>query len=326
MTRVLVTRRIFDEAIALLEKAKLDFFHNEADASMSPTEMQSKAPDAEALICLLTDKVDAGLMDALPRLKVISNVAVGYDNIDVAAASERGIVVTNTPDVLTNGTADLAFALLLSAARNIPEADQYMRSGQYKGWELFQPHLGYDVFGKTLGIVGLGRIGAAVARRGALGFNMKVIYTDALSRPDIDDELGARRVSFTELLEQSDFVSIHTPYTPQTRHLFTEREFALMKRSAFIINTARGPIVKESDLVDALKKGLIRGAALDVFEHEPAIDPELAGIRQRVVVVPHIGSATFETRRKMSVLAAENSIKALQGVCPPNAVNPEAWK
>lgn len=326
MSRLLITRRIFGEAIAVLDKSDIEYLHNEADTPLQTWQIHETAPDAEALICLLTDKIDADLMDGLPKLKVISNVAVGYDNIDVKAASERNIIVTNTPDVLTDCTADLTFALLLSVARNIVAADGYMRSGQFKGWELFQPHLGTDVHGKMLGIVGMGRIGAAVARRASLGFRMQVIYTDAASRPELESELGARRVSFSELLEQSDFLTIHTPLTSQTRHLFSLREFEQMKRSAFIINTARGPIIKEVDLVKALEEGLIRGAALDVFEHEPEIHAGLARLRDRLVVVPHIGSATFETRRRMSVMAAENSIAALQGTIPPNALNPEAWQ
>jgi glyoxylate reductase len=325
MTKVLITRRIFDEAIDLLQEKGIGYFHNEIDAPMTLDQIIAKGADAEALICLLTDKVDGRLMDGLPRLKVISNVAVGYDNIDVQAATDRGIAVTNTPDVLTECTADLAFALLLSVARNVAEADHYMRSGRFKGWELFQPHLGTDVHGKVLGIVGMGRIGAAVGRRGALGFGMKLLYADAVSRPELEAELGARKVTFPELLAQSDFVSVHTPYTADTHHLFTLREFKLMNPFSFIINTARGPIIKEKDLVEALKTGLIRGAALDVFENEPEIDQELARLRKGVLVVPHIGSATFETRRRMSVLATENSIAALSGKLPPNLLNPAAW-
>jgi len=264
-------------------------------------------------------------MDSLPDLKVVANVAVGFDNIEVPAASRRGILVTNTPDVLTECTADLTFALLLALARRIVDADQYMRAGRFQGWELFQPHLGVDVYGKTLGIVGLGRIGAAVARRGALGFGMEIVYTANGRRLELEKELSARFVSFDELLARSDFVSIHTPLTSQTRHLFTLTQFAQMKPTAFLINTARGPIVKEADLVQALNERLIGGAALDVFEAEPHLHPGLVELTGRTVVVPHIGSATVETRRRMSVMAVQNAIAVLQGQLPPNAVNPEVW-
>jgi glyoxylate reductase len=326
MSRVYITRRIFDEAIALLEQAGLAYDHNVADTPLTSSQIRKEAAEAEALVCLLTDRIDAELMAALPDLKVVANVAVGYDNIDVSAASSRGILVTNTPDVLTECTADLTFALLLAAARQIVAADHYMRSGQFQGWELFQPHLGVDVYGKTLGIVGLGRIGAAVARRGALGFGMQVIYTANHPRPQLEKELNARLVPFPQLLEQGDFVSIHTPLTPKTHHLFTMDEFAQMKPTSILINTARGPIVDEADLVQALDEGVIGGAALDVFEEEPQMHPGLARLTGRTVVVPHIGSATVETRRRMSLMAVQNAISVLHGRPAPNAVNPEVWQ
>lgn len=319
MTQILIARKIFDEAVALLVEAGLDYWHNEADAPLSLPEMQARAAEAEAIICLLTDRIDAQVMDAAPRLKIIANVAVGYDNVDVAAATERGIIVTNTPDVLTECTADLTFALLLAIARRIVEADAYMRAEKFEGWELFQPHLGLDVYGKTLGIVGLGRIGTAVARRAALGFNMNVLYSSS-PKPKVEQELGAQHVSFPDLLRQSDFVSIHTPLTPQTRHLFTLNEFRQMKETAVLINTSRGPIVKEADLVQALEQGLIAGAGLDVYEAEPKAHPGLARLPQ-VVMVPHIGSATTETRRRMAVMAAQNVVKVLGGERPLNSVN-----
>ncbi|MFQ5397985.1 MAG: 2-hydroxyacid dehydrogenase [Anaerolineae bacterium] len=323
MPEIIITRKIFRDAIALLDGAGLDCWHNEVNEPLSLSEMQTRVTGAEAIICLLTDKIDARVMDAAPHLKIIANVAVGYDNIDVTAATERGIIVTNTPGVLTECTADLAFALLLAVARRLVEADAYMRAGKFTGWELFQPHLGVDVYGKTLGIVGMGRIGTAVARRAALGFGMKVLYTSNGRKETAERELGARFVSFDELLRRSDFVSIHTPLTPQTRHLFTLAEFRQMQRHAILINTARGPIVKEADLVQALEQGLIGGAGLDVFEEEPKAHPGLAAL-PNMVMVPHIGSATMETRRRMAIMAAENAVAVLAGNDPLNPVNTNA--
>ena len=320
MAKIVITRKIFDEAIALLNEANLEYEHNQADMPLRLPEMQAQLVEAEAIVCLLTDRIDAQVMDAAPRLKIIANVAVGYDNIDVAAATERGIIVTNTPDVLTECTADLTFALLLAAARRIVDADAYMRAGKFEGWELFQPHLGVDVYGKTLGIVGMGRIGTAVARRAALGFNMNVIYTANSLKPEAERELGAQLVSFPDLLSQSDFITIHTPLTPQTHHLFQLNEFRQMKPSAILINTARGPVVKEADLVQALEQGLIAGASLDVYEEEPKAHSGLAQLPQ-VVMLPHIGSATTETRRQMAVMAAQNVVAVLGGVRPLNPVN-----
>ena len=320
MTQVFVTRKIFDEAVALLDEARLDYWHNEADTPLGLPEMKAQLGEAEAIICLLTDKINAQTMDAAPHLKIIANVAVGYDNIDVAAATERGIIVTNTPGAMTECTADLAFALILAAARHIVPADAYMRAGKFTGWELFQPHLGLELTGKTLGIVGMGRIGTAVARRAALGFNMNVLYTGNNPNPEAEQELGAQFVSFPDLLRQSDFVSIHTPLTAQTRHLFTLAEFRQMQSHAILINTARGPIVKEDDLVQALQQGMIGGAGLDVFEEEPKAHPGLAEL-PNVVMVPHIGSATTETRRRMAMMAAANVVEVLGGGRPLNPVN-----
>jgi glyoxylate reductase len=320
MTQIIVTRRIFDEAIVLLDEAGLGYWHNEADAPLSLPEIQTRVAEAEAIICLLTDKIDAQVMDAAPQLKIIANVAVGYDNIDVAAAMERGIIVTNTPGAMTECTADLAFALILATARHIVAADAYMRAGHFTGWELFQPHLGVELVGKTLGIVGMGRIGTAVARRAALGFNMNVLYTANSPKSEAERELGVQRVSFSELLYQSDFISVHTPLTPQTHHLFTIDAFRQMKPSAVFINTARGPVVKEADLVQALEQGLIAGAGLDVYEAEPKAHPGLAPLPQ-VVMVPHIGSATTETRRRMAMMAAQNVVSVLGGERPLNPVN-----
>jgi glyoxylate reductase len=227
--------------------------------------------------------------------------------------------------VLTETTADFAFALILSTARRLSEADPYMRAGKYEGWELFQTHLGRDVFGKKLGIIGLGRIGRAVARRATLGFAMPVLYYDRNTRAEAEQELGARRVSLETLLRESDFVSLHVPLTAETHHLISQRELSLMKPTAILINTARGPVVDEAALVSALEHGEIGGAGLDVFEDEPRMQPGLASLYRHVVVTPHLGSATVETRRRMSLLAAENAIAALQGQRPPHVVNPQIY-
>ena len=320
MAQILIIRKIFDEAVSLLNEAGLNHWHNEADTPLGLSQIQTRAEGVEAIICLLTDKIDASVMDAAPRLKIIANVAVGYDNIDVAVATERGIIVTNTPGVLTECTADLTFALILVTARRIVKADAYMRAGKFKGWELFQPHLGLDVYGKTLGVVGMGRIGTAVARRAALGFSMNILYTANSPNPEVEQELWAQFVDLPDLLRLSDFISIHTPLTPQTRHLFTLDEFRQMKPSAILINTSRGPIVKEADLVTALAQGLIAGAGLDVYEEEPIAHPGLAEL-PNVVMVPHIGSATTETRRRMAVMAAQNVVAVLGGERPLNPVN-----
>ena len=321
MTQLLITRKLSDAAMQQIENAGIDCRLNEADVRWSPEELAKQIGDVAAVICLLTDKMTAELMDAAPNLKLIANVAVGYDNIDVQAATERGILVTNTPDVLTETTADLAFALLLAIARRIVEADEYMRAGKLKSFELFPRLMGTDVFGKTLGIVGMGRIGTAVARRGALGFGMKVLYTANSPKSEAEAELGATRVDFATLLKESDFISINAPMTPQTHHLFTIKELRQMKPTACLINTARGPLVNEDDLVQALREGIIRGAALDVFEHEPLMAEGLADLKQNLIVAPHVGSATVETREKMALLAAQNAVAFLTGKRPLTPVN-----
>lgn len=321
MTDLLITRKISDEAMALIEENGIAYKLNETDVAWTPEELAVQMREATAVICLLTDKIAADLMDAAPNLKLIANVAVGYDNIDVAAATERGILVTNTPDVLTETTADLAFALLLAIARRIVEADGFMRAGKLKGFELFPDLMGVDVFGKTLGIVGMGRIGTAVARRGALGFGMKALYTANSPKPEAEAELGATHVDFATLLKESDFISINAPMTPATHHLFTLKELRQMQPTACLINTARGPLIKEDDLVQALREGIIRGAALDVFEHEPQMAEGLADLRQNLIVTPHVGSATIETRQKMAMLAAENVVAFFNGKRPLTPVN-----
>ena len=286
-------------------------------------EVLRQVKDKEALVCLLTEKVNDELLQAAPKLKIAANVAVGFDNIDVVACTKRAVVATNTPGVLDETTADLAWTLLMAVARRLLEGDGLARSGNWKGWDLDQL-VGTDVWGKTLGIVGFGRIGRAMARR-ASGFQMKVIYTDAVrAAPNEERELGAEYRGMNALLAEADFISLHTPLLPETRGLLNAEKFERMKRTAFLINTSRGPVVNEGDLVAALESGTIAGAALDVFEKEPAIHPGLR--RANVVLAPHIASASLETRTKMAVMAAENVVALLQGRRPANILNPEVLK
>jgi glyoxylate reductase len=275
----------------------------------------------QGLICLITDQIDDELLGGCPDRRVVANIAVGFNNIDVEAATRRGVVVTNTPDVLTETTADFAWALLMATARRIVEADQYVRQGRFKLWE-YMVLLGGDVHGKTLGIIGFGRIGRAVARR-ALGFGMRVLYQDA-APADAPTERGlnATRADLTTLLRESDFVSVHTPLLPETRHLIGADALKAMKKTAYLINASRGPVVDEAALVEALRDGWIAGAGLDVFEEEPAVQPGLLGL-PNVVLAPHIASASHDTRLKMATLAVDNCLAVLEGKRPPTPVNPE---
>lgn len=280
----------------------------------------------DAMLCLLTDKIDREVMEAgQPRLKIIANYAVGFDNIDLAAAKEKNLLVSNTPGEETiESVAEHTFALLIALARRIVEADKFTRAGKYKGW---QPMLllGTDVYNKTLGIVGMGRIGFAVAQRAVKGFKMKVVYTDIKPNPDFEKEYGGKFMSLEELLKVSDFVSLHVPLLPATRHLMSTKQFVLMKPAAFLINTARGPVINEKALLQALRAKKIAGAALDVFECEPSIDCDLKDHLEMkkfdtVILTPHTASATTEARQAMSRVAAINIIEALEGRTPPNAV------
>lgn len=284
------------------------------------SELLERLPGARGLIALLTDTIDTELLDAGGALEVVANFAVGYDNVDLAAATERGVVVTNTPDVLTEATADFAFALLLAAARRIVEGDALVRGGGWTGWHPKQ-HLGADVGGATLGIVGLGRIGQAVARRAA-GFGMTVL---AAARDGAAPRDGIARVPLEELLARSDFVSLHCPLTPETHHVIDAAALAAMKPSAILVNTARGPCVDEDALVAALDRGALAGAGLDVFEDEPAVHPGLLA-SQRVVLAPHAGSATYTARRRMGEICANAVADVLAGRRPPTVVNPAVYQ
>ena len=282
-------------------------------------ELLRRVAEAEALICLLTEKVDAELLAAAPRLRMAANVAVGYDNIDLDACTRRKVAVSNTPGVLDETTADFTWTLLLAVARRLIEGDTLARSGNWTSWNLDQ-FCGTDVWGKTLGIFGFGRIGRAVARR-ARGFQMRILYNNPRRAPvEIERELGAEFAARDSVLAQADFLTLHVPLLPETRHLIGAGELAKMKRTAFLINAARGAVVDEAALVAALEKGTIAGAALDVYENEPAISEGLR--RSNVVLAPHLGSASVETRTRMASMAAENVIALFEGRRPPNLLNP----
>ena len=311
MARVVVTGRIPSDGLDLLRR------HHEVtawdeDRAITRTELLEFVRNADGLVTLLTEKVDSELLDAAgPNLKVVANVAVGYNNIDVAACADRGVVATNTPGVLTEATADTAFALMLMATRRLGEGERVIRSGTPWQWGMFYL-LGSGIQGKVLGIVGAGAIGIAMARR-AKAFGMSVIYTGPTAlAPEVEAELGARRVDFGELLRTSDVISLHCPYLPETHHLIGTPELAKMKATAFLINSARGPIIDESALVEALRQRQIAGAGLDVFEFEPAVHEGLLEL-DNVVLLPHLGSATNETRTAMAVLAADNAVAVLAG-------------
>ncbi len=319
--RIFVTRLIPQEGLEIL-KGCCQVEVSDYDGVIPRFLLLEKVKNTDGLFVLLTDMVDKEVIVAAgKKLRVISNYAVGYNNIDVVEATKRGIMVTNTPGVLTETTADLAWALLMSIARRIVEGDKLVRAGKFRGWEPMLL-LGTDIYEATLGLIGFGRIGQAVARR-AKGFNLKVIYYDKEPvSPNIEKELGVSYVSLDELLRKSDFISVHVPLTEETFHFIGQEELNMMKKESYLINTARGPIIDEKALVKALKDGVIRGAALDVFENEPAIEKELMAL-DNVVIVPHIGSASYRTRTKMAIMAAKNLISALKGERPEFLVNPE---
>lgn len=321
---VLLTRLLPKPGIDLLKKhAELDI--NLDDNPISKRDIIERITDKDGLISLLSDAIDGEVINTGSNLKIIANYAVGYSNIDIAEATRRKIPVTNTPGVLTETTADLTFALMLSAARRIVEADRFLKAGKFRGWTptLF---LGNDIHNKILGIVGFGRIGKAVARR-AKGFNMNILYyePERLSE-DIEKEYCAEYRNLDALLKESDFICLHVPLNESTHHLISEKQFSIMKKTAYLINVARGPVVDENALVNALKNKKIAGCALDVFENEPAVAKELVSA-PNTVLVPHIGSASVETRTKMALMAAENIIAVLvKNEKPPNIVNPGIYR
>jgi len=320
--KVYVTRPVFDEATDRLRR-EFEVELNTEDRILPKQELISHLRDKDGALTLLTDAIDLEVLQSTQRLKVVANFAVGFNNVALDSATKLGVVVTNTPGVLTETTADFTWTLLMAAARRVVEADKFARAGRFRAWGP-KMLLGYDIYGKTLGLVGLGRIGQAVARRAA-GFNMRVVFHDPESIPErIIKELGVTRLPFDELLRVSDFISLHVPLFPETHHLLNDHTFALMKPTCIVINTSRGPVVDEKALVRAVREGKIAGAGLDVFEREPEIEPELFAM-ENVILAPHIASASHETRLRMCMMAADNLIAALKGERPPNLVNPEVW-
>jgi glyoxylate reductase len=317
--KVFITRKIPD---MVFEKIQANFevtMWEKEEVPIPRAELEKRVTNIDGLYCLLTEQIDRDLIEKAPNLKIISNMAVGYNNIDVDAASEKGIMVTNTPGVLTETTADLTFALLMATARRIVESEKYLRDGNWKTWS---PLLltGQDIHGATLGIIGLGRIGESVARR-AKGFDMNILYHSRSRKPEAEKELGITYTSLETLLKESDFVCVLTPFTPETKNLIGKEELALMKKTSILINTARGGIVNEEALYDTLKSGGIWAAGLDVFAEEPVPLNHPLLTLPNVVVLPHIGSASLKTRIKMADVAAENLIAALEGRIPRNLVN-----
>ncbi len=318
MKTVLITRKIPNKAIELLENQGFRVIIGSKTKSLTKEALIRKAKNADGIISMLSDKFDKEAIDALQRCKVIANYAVGFNNIDVAYAKEKGITVTNTPDILTDATADIAIGLALAAARNFIKGDELVRSGKFNGWapELL---LGKDFKGKTFGIIGAGRIGQATARR-AKAFGCKIVYYSRKKKTDFENELKAKKVSLNKLLATSDFISIHVPLTEKTFHLLNKENMQRMKNGVVIINTARGEIIDEKALIELLKSGKVFAAGLDVYENEPNVKREFLKMKN-VVLLPHLGSATFETREAMAKLAAENVIAVLKGKKPLTPVD-----
>jgi glyoxylate reductase len=322
--KVYVTREIPERGLKMIKER----FEAEVWPEYGPPPKEviiEKVRNVDAVVSLLSDKIDAEVFGASPKLKIVAQMAVGFDNIDVRKATKRGIYVTNTPEVLTETTADFAWALLMAVARRVVEADRYVRTGK---WEVsWHPSmlLGRDVHGATIGIVGAGRIGSAVARR-AKGFNMKILYYDVVPRPELEKELDAKRVDLDTLFKESDFISIHVPLTKQTYHMINEEKLRLMKKTAYLVNNSRGTVIDEKALYRALKEEWIAGAGLDVFELEPTqLNNPLLKL-ENVVTAPHISSSSYETRSRMAEMVAENLIAFFEGTIPPNLVNPEVLK
>jgi len=317
--KVLVTREVFDEVLEYLAKS-FEVTSNQSDVPFNPETLAIKLSDKQGAMVTLSDRIDTTLLGRCPNLKAVCNIAVGYNNIDLEACTKARVMATNTPGVLDDTTGDFTWALILAAARRVNEAETYLRNGQWDGWKLKQ-FLGLDVHHATLGIFGLGRIGQVVARR-AIGFEMTVIYHDVQqAAPEIEQACRASFVSKEELLRQADIVTIHVPYSTATHHLIGKRELEQMKPTAILINAARGGIVDDSALIEALRKGTIAGAGLDVFENEPKLNPGFLDLKN-VVLAPHIASSSKATRYNMAMLAAKNLVAALTGKKPPNLLNP----
>ncbi|MGE4111664.1 MAG: 2-hydroxyacid dehydrogenase [Burkholderiales bacterium] len=318
--KILVTREVFDETLEYL-RGHCEVRDNQGDRPYTAEALAAALADRDGVMCCLTDRIDTALLAAAPKLKAVANIAVGYNNIDVPACTARGVMATNTPGVLDDSTADLAWALMLGTARRITEVERRVRNGEWTGWQLKQ-WLGVDVHHATLGIVGMGRIGQAIARR-ASGFEMKVLYHNRNRiAPELERKCNAAYASMDELLEKSDFVVLQVPYSPATHHLIGAAQLAKMKRSAILINSTRGGVVDDAALVEALKTGTIRGAGLDVYENEPKLHAGFLAL-DNVVLAPHVGSSTEATRKAMAMLAAKNLVAALRGEAPPNLLNPD---
>ena len=322
--KVYVTRKLPERGLKIIK----EHFDAEVWPEYAPPPKKviiRKAANVDALVSLLSDKIDAKVFDAAPKLKIVSQLAVGFDNIDLKEATKRGIYVTNTPEVLTDTTADFAWALLMALARRVVEADKYVRTGKWVvGWhpEMLQ---GRDIYGATMGVVGAGRIGYEVARR-AKGFKMKILYYDVIPRPEMEKDFGAKKVDLDTLLEEADFVSLHVPLMKETLHLIDESKLRKMKKTAYLINNSRGPVVDEEALIKALKEGWIAGAGLDVFEQEPTPKNNPLLKMENIIVAPHISSASYETRSRMAEMVAENLLAYFAKKKPPNLVNPDVMK
>jgi gluconate 2-dehydrogenase len=317
--KVLVTREVFDEVLEYLAQS-FEVTSNQSDVPFDSETLASKLSDKQGAMITLTDRIDTALLARCPNLKAVCNIAVGYNNIDLAACTKARVMATNTPGVLDDTTGDFTWALILATARRLTEAEAYLRNGQWDRWKLKQ-FLGLDVHHATLGIFGLGRIGQVVARR-ATGFEMKVIYHDVRrATPEIEEVCQTRFVSKEELLSQADVVTIHVPYSPATHHLIGKRELEQMKPTSILINASRGGVVDDAALIEALRSGVIAGAGLDVFENEPKFDPGFLPLKN-VVLAPHIASSSRATRHRMAMLAAQNLVAALTGKKPPNLLNP----
>lgn len=320
--KIFVTRKIPEEGLDLLRKEH-EVEINPYNRALTKKEIIQGLKGRDGLLCLLTDNIDEEVIRSEPRLKMIASYAVGYDNIDVKTATNLGIPVSNTPGVLTDATAEMAWALLFSVARRIVEGDRFSRAGKFRGWDPLLL-LGKDISGKVLGVIGTGRIGSAFALK-SKGFNMRVLYVSNHRNKLLEKELGAEKVKLDELLKQSDFISLHVPLLPSTRHLISEKQLRMMKKNAILINTSRGPVVDEKALIKALKKKWIFGAGLDVYENEPEIPDELKKL-DNVVLQPHSASATVTSRTGMAIMAAKNMLAGLRGELPPNCVNPEVFE